>query len=534
MNGHDDDTTPRDLVALFHCSFHVTKGNEVDWSLTSYPELTLDGVEYLTLPSGLHAIEEDVLYYTHNDHHGVCVFRRRETSEEGLRGARLGALCVLVAKSASPQPWLHLPALKRLSDTIDVSENSVPTSTFVQHFEDRRAAFPILETDALLQSSIFHRLSNPIEPISSFPEFLATLGPCTPTLLKAILCSRRIVIYTHPSTEMASRFATLATQICFSSLPSHSQQAFTESFSNVGLVGLFDIERLKAMSQNGQGWIACTTEKLFLEKPQLYDMVIDLTTPPAPASRPLLFQSYPTSPPSSSPATYRLRPIAPTFSDIYLWLQTIKTSHIFQQELSQNGSQHVITASWENFWVGLVWLWSVTRSFLFGRGGSIRLEGYEGSPGILSGPDGDDTAGDDNQPPHSPTSAVLLLDREPTGPNSRSDIQAMLTYTQEYLSRFSLQAETHLPVAATQDSQATDESAPVVALHPSDIALFSLNPFSSVDAEFTKSCITATARRRSQYSAEPSGAGGSGSGSAIPHIEVQRPVSELLSSLFGA
>lgn len=67
------------LVAIFHSSFHPTKGNVVDWCLKAsdgkrcrpLPEfalkciavdLQLDGVEFSTLPSGLHLVDRDVVY----------------------------------------------------------------------------------------------------------------------------------------------------------------------------------------------------------------------------------------------------------------------------------------------------------------------------------------------------------------------------------------------------------------------------------------------------------------------------------------
>jgi hypothetical protein len=67
-------------VAVFHCSFHPTRGNIIDWSMkasegkylkwlmsfckshSSFHEgLNLDGVEFSTLPSGLHLVDEDVV-----------------------------------------------------------------------------------------------------------------------------------------------------------------------------------------------------------------------------------------------------------------------------------------------------------------------------------------------------------------------------------------------------------------------------------------------------------------------------------------
>lgn len=54
-----------DLVAAFHTSFHFTQGNSLDWSTSIDDEAfkdVLDGVEFSSLPSGLHDVEQDVLY----------------------------------------------------------------------------------------------------------------------------------------------------------------------------------------------------------------------------------------------------------------------------------------------------------------------------------------------------------------------------------------------------------------------------------------------------------------------------------------
>ena len=66
-------------VSIFHCSFHPTKGNVIDWALKAEegwsflqsctgmiaqwsPDLDLANVEFSSLPSGLHLVEEDVVY----------------------------------------------------------------------------------------------------------------------------------------------------------------------------------------------------------------------------------------------------------------------------------------------------------------------------------------------------------------------------------------------------------------------------------------------------------------------------------------
>jgi hypothetical protein len=91
-------------------------------------------VEFSTLPSGLHLVPQDVVcvccvllissahqlvrYFTKDNHQGVCIFQRRETTEQGHRGFRLSSLGILLAKRARSQPWRHVPALKTLINTI--------------------------------------------------------------------------------------------------------------------------------------------------------------------------------------------------------------------------------------------------------------------------------------------------------------------------------------------------------------------------------------------------------------------------------
>lgn len=91
-----------------------------------------------TLPSGLHLVERDVVYvpassdsvlllsfteitlsyFTKDSHPGVCVFRRRRTTEHGQRGFRLSSLGILLVNSIRPRPRRHVDALKTLVDTI--------------------------------------------------------------------------------------------------------------------------------------------------------------------------------------------------------------------------------------------------------------------------------------------------------------------------------------------------------------------------------------------------------------------------------
>ncbi|KAJ8480988.1 hypothetical protein ONZ45_g15459 [Pleurotus djamor] len=108
------ESIPQDIVAVFHASFHPTQGNVIDWSVKASDDLSLKNLEFNALPSGLHLVDEDVVYFNRDDHHGVCIFRRRKTTEHGHRGFRLSSMGILLAKSHRPRPWRHTAALKAL------------------------------------------------------------------------------------------------------------------------------------------------------------------------------------------------------------------------------------------------------------------------------------------------------------------------------------------------------------------------------------------------------------------------------------
>lgn len=108
----------------------------------------------------------------------------------------------------------------------------------------------------------------------------------------------------------------------------------------LGMITLNDIQRLEAESSKGKGWIACTTgpvycstvysflnstfpyiDAIFLERPQYYDLVIDLTTStPNKASRPTLYMSRPLPIQSNDKrkAGWKLETVRFTWSDVKL------------------------------------------------------------------------------------------------------------------------------------------------------------------------------------------------------------------------
>ncbi|KAH7334132.1 hypothetical protein B0J17DRAFT_675501 [Rhizoctonia solani] len=383
---------PKDVVALFHSAFHPTRGNIVDFSLTVREDVNLDGVEFSSLPSGLHLVDQDVIHFTQDGLCGIAVFRRRRTKENGMRGVRLGAVGVLIGSAPRARPWLHLPHLKRLAAHLeDTPEDWAPLESY---FEAHRQPDMIPAESTIDLSDIWsgweHELSiaSPNHPLHHLPCLLHAFGPSIMTLFRFVLARRRVLIYTRvpvppsrspslnslparfsesnatrpsidqtaaeagaaPVVEPACVLARVAADICFGWRSEMDVPGLATGESHsipvLGMVGLDSIEKLEEEAMRRTGWIACTTERIFLEKPHLYDLVVDLSpsllahspaTKPtsSPDDKPVLSVSVPNSTLSNQ---YKLAPTRPTFSDLKVFADIEKA--LYSQPICQHSHSH--------------------------------------------------------------------------------------------------------------------------------------------------------------------------------------------------
>ncbi|KZT30142.1 hypothetical protein NEOLEDRAFT_1153479 [Neolentinus lepideus HHB14362 ss-1] len=335
---------PQDLVAIFHASFHPTKGSLIDWSLKASDDLDLSNVEFSCLPSGLHLVEEDVVYFSKDSHQGVCVYRRRKTTEHGHRGFRLSSLGILLAKSTRPRPWRHVASLKnlvhRIYSALEYRGVLEPTEADWQparEFFEQRKVRRVDLGGAGDWNGWSHEFdgstSDPysMHPTIHLPHLLRILGPSSLTLYKHVLGRRRILIFTLPPVEASCILCQVAADLCLEKQvnsdsgidgdrPRRLKGKNREGVKVLGMVTLNDLDKLHQEGQTGRGWIACTTDAIFLEKPSYYDLIIDLTTStPAKATRPTFYLSRPNRTSSSKGPSYRLSPIRFSWSDVKLW-----------------------------------------------------------------------------------------------------------------------------------------------------------------------------------------------------------------------
>lgn len=284
-------------------------------------------------------------FFTKNDHQGVCVFRRRRTAEDGHRGFRLSSLGILLAKSSRPRPWRHVVALKELvtsiytaledRDTLEPVESDWdPVRAF---FEERKVRDLNVASSLSNWEGWDHELQGPFSdscPTVHLPHLLRILGPSALTLYKHILGRRRVLVITLPPVEAACILCQVAADMCYQEQVSELVSTYddeddeegspqrlkgknTAGVKVLGMVTLNDIDKLNLESKSGRGWIACTTDSIFLDKPSYYDLIIDLRTA-TPNNRPSFFLSKLVEQPSVRGPSHKLSSVRFTWSDVRL------------------------------------------------------------------------------------------------------------------------------------------------------------------------------------------------------------------------
>jgi len=228
------------ISALFLIDFDVKAGYTIVWK-QAVPGLELEGVvEYKSLPSGLHTVPEDLIYFVHDGGHaGLSAFINTPTDEEETRHARMIAVGVLVPLSYGRlgRAWRHAEGLKEMASELvaDRSQTHMLEEYWQQHgIRDPSVPQPLQETaldspalsfkgvrpglgkgharnrsasdgNALIQPG--NRLS-PYHPAWSLTSLLHTFGPLIFPIHRAALLRKRILISTHAPVHEACNFGT--------------------------------------------------------------------------------------------------------------------------------------------------------------------------------------------------------------------------------------------------------------------------------------------------------------------------------------
>ncbi|KAI3393328.1 hypothetical protein diail_4461 [Diaporthe ilicicola] len=322
------------ISALFLIDFDVKAGYTIIWK-EAVPGLELEGVvEYKSLPSGLHTVPDDLIYFVHEDGYaGLSAFINAPTDEEESRHARMIAVGVLLPLSYGRlgRAWRHAQRLKDMA--VKLAADRKQTQMLSEYWEkcgtrDTSGQAPATITDSPLNSPALsfvkrsspkgeaharnrsasegaallppgHSLS-PFHPAWSLNRLLDTFGPLIFPIQRAALLRKRILISTHAPVHEACNFvydisilANIPHSVSDLLDPSSPSQRLRPLFT----IGVHDIPFLVSDSTTkrpgpapehhpgilggdpGSGWIACTTDSILAMKEDLWDVLI--TMPPS-------------------------------------------------------------------------------------------------------------------------------------------------------------------------------------------------------------------------------------------------------------
>lgn len=186
----------------------------------------MDGVEYQCLPSGLHSVREDLVYFVHGEYAGVSAFVREE-ADKHHRNASFVAVGALVSLKYGKlgKSWMHAEALKSLAhEVVQDLENKQSLEQFWErHGVDGQSygvASVTPQTPSTGDSERKRSLSDAPEslisgrslekdhPALSMPDLLETLGPLLFPLYRQALIQKRILLIGSTPVRPACNYGT--------------------------------------------------------------------------------------------------------------------------------------------------------------------------------------------------------------------------------------------------------------------------------------------------------------------------------------
>ncbi|KAI1467260.1 uncharacterized protein F4812DRAFT_56870 [Daldinia caldariorum] len=311
------------ISALFLIDFDVKAGYTISWKAAK-PGVELEGVvEYKSLPSGLHTVSEDLIYFVHDGFAGLSAFVNAPVEDTEVRNARMLAVGVLVPLSYGRlgRAWRHAEGLKTMASTFATSNKDIgileeywqkhqakeesvapaesvgsPSVAFHHlpkqpqgHVRNRSAS----DGAALLPPG--HRLSA-YHPAWSLTKLLDTFGPLIFPIYRAALLRKRILISCHAPIQEACNFVydiSILSNIPQPTYDHLSPGSPPHRLRPLFSIGVHDIPFLVEDSkprrndnevsegdqEAGTGWIACTTDSILSKKDTLWDVLVTLPPP---------------------------------------------------------------------------------------------------------------------------------------------------------------------------------------------------------------------------------------------------------------
>ncbi|XP_039264863.2 DENN domain-containing protein 11-like [Styela clava] len=260
---------PDNIISVFVVAFDTKCGNIIEWCLPS--DFDLSTVEFKAMPSGAHTVNSDFLYFRKDNMYGLSCFEKMQvdsTEERGVRMKSVGVLATTYTALHKYSQFLEVQVRHQLQTPGDYKQ-------LIAFYEDKKGlippSFPIHEGIVSNFPSSGDQLGLPemtiIHPVGCFLHFIRFFGESVFVLWKLALLQKRILFFSPPPIGVVC-YRVYCTSCLAKQIFTKQTRKLTKPYFYVNIA---DIEQL----ENEMSYIACTTEKIFCEKPHLYDVYVD-------------------------------------------------------------------------------------------------------------------------------------------------------------------------------------------------------------------------------------------------------------------
>uniref|UniRef100_A0A667ZWP4 DENN domain-containing protein 11 n=1 Tax=Myripristis murdjan TaxID=586833 RepID=A0A667ZWP4_9TELE len=248
-------------------------GNMLEWCLPR--DMDLEGVEFKAIASGSHRVTTDFIYFRKGCYFGLACFANMAVESAVERGARMKSVGIL-----SPSYTLLYRYMSFLEHQVRLQLQSPGHYSPLEAFyEDKRALLPpsgegvVTACPATAWGATLNHSMHPemkiTHPAGCMSQFIRFFGEQIMVLWKLALLRRRILIFSPPPVGVVCYRVYCC--CCLANISIPGVGVAVPEFRPFFYVNVADISAL----ENELAYVACTTEKIFEEKKDLYDVYVD-------------------------------------------------------------------------------------------------------------------------------------------------------------------------------------------------------------------------------------------------------------------
>uniref|UniRef100_A0A3Q3AFA4 DENN domain-containing protein 11 n=1 Tax=Kryptolebias marmoratus TaxID=37003 RepID=A0A3Q3AFA4_KRYMA len=235
----------------------------LEWCLPK--DMDLEGVEFKAIASGSHRVSTDFIYFRKGCFFGLACFANMAVESTEERGARMKSVGIL-----SPSYTLLYRYMSFLEHQVRLQLHTPGHYSPLEAFyEDKRALLPPSGESvvtALPANAWGAAINHSMHPEMKFIRFF---GEQIMVLWKLALLRRRILIFSPPPVGVVCYRVYCC--CCLANISIPGVGVAVPEFRPFFYVNVADISIL----ENELSYVACTTEKIFEEKKDLYDVYVD-------------------------------------------------------------------------------------------------------------------------------------------------------------------------------------------------------------------------------------------------------------------